>query len=164
MTLQTSIPLYSQKGQPGQIASLNHFKIFQAIPGWTAAANVPFGRLVALNQTDNTINLPSGSGSLIVGATVTNIAKNSAYLDTTDVDGVPSGGFVDVMTEGDIWISCESTTVKPGDPVYVRHTADSGKTTLGGVANASGTGLALVSGAMFISTASNGLAIVKLNK
>lgn len=164
MSLQTSIPLYSDKAQPGQIATLNHFTIYQAVPGWKAGATVPFGRLVALNQTDNTINLPSGSGSLIVGATVTNVTKNAAYLDSGNTDGAPSGGFVDVMTEGDIWISCESTTVKPGDSVYVRHTADAGKTTLGGVANATGTGLALVSGAMFMSTASNGLAIVKLNK
>lgn len=164
MTLQTSIPIYHQKGQPGQIASLSLFNIYQAIPGWTAGSVVPFGRLVALNKTNNTINLPSAAGQQIVGATVFNPTNNSAYLNSGNTDGIASGDYVDIFNRGDIWVSCESTNVKPGESVYVRHTADGLKTTLGGVANAAGTGLELVDGAMFISTASDGLVIIKLNK
>jgi hypothetical protein len=164
MTLQTSINLYSIPGQPGQIASLSLFSIYQAIPGWTAGGIIPFGRLVQIDTADNKIKLPSATGQTIIGATVFNMARNAAYLDSGDVDGIPNNGLADIMTKGDIWISCESTTVAPGDKVYVRHTADGTKTTLGGVANAAGTGLDLVEDALFLSTASNGLAVIKLNK
>jgi hypothetical protein len=164
MSLQTSIPLYHQKGQAGQVASLNLFSIYQAIPGWVAGSAVPFGRLVSLDTTDNTIDLPSAAGQIIAGVTVFNPTNNAAYLDSSDTDGIASGKFVDILTQGDIWVSCESATAKPGESVYVRHTADGSKTTLGGVANATGTGLELVPGAMFISTASDGLAIIKVNK
>ena len=164
MTLQTSIGLYSIPGQPGQLATTNKVTIYQAVPKWTASGIVPFGRLVALDKTDNTVKLPSATGQLIVGATIYNTAKNAAYLESGNTDGIPNGGFADILSQGDIWVSCESTGAKPGDNVYVRHTADGTKTTLGGVASAAGTGLDLVSGAMFISGTTNGLAIIKLNK
>jgi hypothetical protein len=164
MTLQTSISLYSVPGQPGQIASISLYSIYQAVPGWTADGVIPFGRLVRIDSSDNKIKLPSATGQTIVGATVFNMIRNAAYLDSGAIDGIPDGGLADILTKGDIWASCESATAAPGDKVYVRHTADGAKTTLGGVANAAGTGLDLVDGALFLSSTSNGLAVIKLNK
>lgn len=163
MAFQTTIETYSKKGQAGQIASLNNMAIYQAIPGLRnlTVTPIPYGRFVRIIAATTGVELPSATGQIMAGITVMN-SNNNDFFDTV-THGIQPQDFADVMSVGDVWTVCETPLAKPGDPVYVRHTANGGLTNLGAVSNVAGTGLDLVTSARFVSKAYDGLAIVNAN-
>jgi hypothetical protein len=164
MVLQTSIEKYSKPGTAGQIASLNLFHIYQAIPALVnrSGAVIPYGVFVRLDSATNSVRPLSATGQTLLGVTVQNNALAHTYIDSA-VKGVQIDDYVDAMTHGDVFVSCETPAARPGDPVFVRHTANGGLGVIGGVANAAGTGLDAVPQARFVSTVSNGLAVINVN-
>lgn len=163
MAFQTSIETYSQPYQAGQIASLNNLAIYQAIPGLRnlTVNAIPYGRFVRIITATSGVELPSATGQTMAGVTIMN-SSNNDFFDSA-VHGVQPQDYADVLSVGDVCVSCEVTTAKPGDPVFVRHTANGGLNVIGGVANAAGTGLDAVASARFVSTVSNGLAVINVN-
>lgn len=164
MVLQTTIEKYSKPGTAGQIASLNLFHIYQAIPPLVnrTASVIPYGVFVRLDPTTRSIAPLSATGQTLLGVTVQNDAAAQTYLDST-TKGIQVNDFGDVMTMGDIFTRCETPLARPGEPVYVRHTANGGLNVIGAVANAAGTGLDLVPQARFVSTVSDGLVVIQVN-
>jgi hypothetical protein len=121
----------------------------------TETAAIPYGRLVGANaadaQTDRNTppcRLPNSANTRIFG-----LAGGSAFVPYQDGILVPSyrrGDIVDILAQGVGTVELDSAlTIKYGDAVYVRHTANGALTKLGAVSNASGTGLAQVTGARF---------------
>lgn len=158
------IPTYSNPGELGQIATNSPVEIQQALGDLRnkTVAVIPFGRFVRYDSANNTVALPSATGQTIIGATVQNQYKQP-FLDSSGTAGIPVGDLADVLTKGYVWMFCETNTVKPNDPVYVRHTVNGALNQLGAVANVAGTGLDLLPGARFASTASGTIAIVNVN-
>lgn len=154
---------YSKPGYPGQLASLDLFRISGTIPGYRNRdlAALPFGRFVIkLASGVDAVGLISAAGQTVLGVSVKN---DRLYVPSGGVEGFQIGEQVDVLTMGDIWVPCEVATVRPDQPVFVRHTANGGLNVIGGVANAAGTGLEAVPGAKFKSIRYSGLATITLN-
>ena len=164
MVLQTTIEKYSKPGTAGQIASLNLFHIYQAIPPLVnrSGAVLPYGVFVRLDPATSSVRLLSATGQTLLGVTCQNDALAQTYIDSA-VKGVQVDDFVDAFTHGDIFVRCETPTARPGDPVFVRHTANGGLNVIGGVANAAGTGLDAVPQARFVSTVADGLVVINVN-
>lgn len=155
---------YSKPGYPGQLASLDLFRISGTIPGYRNrdAAVIPFGRFVRkiTGAAVDAVGVLTAAGQTILGVTVKN---DRLWVPSGGVEGFQVGEQVDILTMGDIWVPCEVTTVQPDQPVFVRHTANGGLNVIGGVANAAGTGLEAVPGAKFKSIRYSGLATITLN-
>ena len=164
MVLQQTRTGYSKPGSAGQIASLNLFHIYQALAPLINRTGdvIPYGRFARIDTAANSIAPLSATGQTLAGVTVQNNAQATTTVDSA-VIGIQPNDFGDLMTHGDIWVECEVPTVRPGEPVFVRHTANGGLNKIGAVANAAGTGLDAVPQARFASTASDGIAIINVN-
>jgi hypothetical protein len=128
---------------------------------FAAAVAVPLGVGVCKAGSDTQCKLPTSAGEAakLFGVAIHSHVEGGA----NGSDDYPIGAMVPVLSRGVAWVKVEAAVVK-GDPVYVRHTADGILTQLGGWSNAAGTGLALVAGAKFISSAAGGgLAQLQVN-
>lgn len=125
-----------------------------AITEPTAQSILPLGRVVVIDSATDldgelpSIKLPAGASPGPFG--VCGLASH-AYPRLTDSTGKLTPGFrpgeaLSVARIASIWMPFEAA-VGAGAAVYYRHTADGALDVLGGLAPASGTGLALLAGA-----------------
>lgn len=123
------------------------------------SSDIEFGLAIGANAADLTgwtapnlpCRLPNASTTRIWG-----VSGGSVYTPYRSSDRVvPSygrGDMVAAIDKGQVTVQLDTNlTVVPGDSVYYRHTANGVLTKLGAFANASGTGLAQLAGAKFVS-------------
>lgn len=117
---------------------------------------------------DDTVDRPAAAGDIT--AHFQGIAVRITAREPHNATAVQDGGTgfyvakdqIPVMRTGVIWVLFE-TAATQDDPVYCRHTANSGLNVIGGFANAAGTGLSLVANAKVLDTiAAAGLARVRI--
>lgn len=123
------------------------------------SSDIEFGLLIGANTADMTgwnapnlpCRLPNSASTKIWG-----VSGGSVYTPYRSSDRiVPSygrGDMVAALIKGRVTVQLDtSLTVVPGDSVFYRHTANGVLNKLGAFANATGTGLAALSGAKFVS-------------
>ncbi len=131
-----------------------------------AEADLTNGRLVVLGTNDKGAKLPAAAGD-VTGKTL-GITRYQASRMVNWPSGVtvpfPNGTTVPVIRRGKIWVKVEEA-VAPGDPVFARHTAGAGGTTIGAFRKSADTATAAqVPSAVYRTTAAiNGLALVEIN-
>lgn len=128
---QTSYTTEHRLGIPGQEAELlpskkGHAKNAEAVA-------IPFGVAVARSANSDVDRvLPASASAEIMG-----VALQSYWAENRDLsndDGIAAGEYFNEMLEGTIWVKPE-VNVQPGEPVYVRHTANGLLTQLGAFRN-----------------------------
>lgn len=96
-------------------------------------ADIPFGVAVARSgNSDIERVLPTSGSDEIIG-----VALNTFFQDNRSLsndDGIKDDDYFTEMYEGVIWVKPE-VAVQPGEPVFVRHTANGGNTQLGAFRN-----------------------------
>jgi hypothetical protein len=119
---QTSFPVVPAIGNYGDIA--DGFDTQSESLG--AGVTIPFGRAVVSHSVEGQCDLPASSSEVL------NKLRGVAVKDETRKSGTgySANEAVRVMTRGRIYVQVEET-VATDDPVYVRHTANGGNTTLG---------------------------------
>jgi hypothetical protein len=138
-------------------------------------AEVKFGRFVALVPGGSNANLTglkpndyvpfgllAGGASKILGVLI----HDMAHEDTIPqgVQGVADGKMGSILKQGTIYVKAE-VAMLPGDPVFVRHTANGGNTDLGLIRNDADTANAVqVTQAEVMGTRdANGLVAIRIN-
>jgi hypothetical protein len=154
MPVQTSYSAAPAIGYAGQIADSSVTNVISRI----ANESIVAGRFV-VRQAEGKCKLPAAAADITSG-----LALGVAMYDSSrEPEAYASGDQVPVVRKGPVYVTVEAG-VTEGGAVYVRHTADASLTTIGGFAPAAGTGLSLLPGARFASTALIGaLAVVELN-
>lgn len=135
-----------------------------------AAASVPFGRAIVRVQPGDYTEpgyagqgrLPSAAGDITGGHIYIAECDPTVLQSGLSVPGYPPNSAMTCGRDGRWVVECE-TAVAPGDPVYVRHTANGALNKIGAFANASGTGLALYGNAVWHKPSVGGLAVIQLN-
>lgn len=143
-------------GRAGAISKSAPYQIV----GKVCDADMTVGVAVAPGATDESCKVPASA------ADVDNALGVAVYHPFRQVLGAggeeyADGQVADVMIDGEIWVVVEEA-VSPGDPVFCRHTANGGNTTLGAFrTDADTSNAAAFDGARFASTTS-GAGIAKL--
>lgn len=157
-------PIVPEKWQ-GQLISLAgrqyRFSTFEPY----ASGDLEAGVFVTI-ATDalgvNRVSKPTTTGAKIVGVTLLNFQRVLSWDSVLSAHKYVSGDIVSLIEEGDIVMYAE-VAVDIGDPVYLRHTVDTGLTRIGALGKAAGTGKDLVPNAKFLEkTSAPGLVRVSL--
>lgn len=101
-------------GEAGQIADVS---LRQVDSFFNESGDIPFGIGLIQGTAYNQAKVPSSFTDKIIGIAV----KTDVYdnLSLSGSNGVPSGGPVNILSFGDIYVLPEQS-VSPGDPVYMR--------------------------------------------
>lgn len=124
---------------------------------------IPFGRLLVKDTGDFQSKLPSSALDITNAQRTLGISLSTQALEQslTGDPQYPEKSVISTLRKGRAWVKVEDT-VTPGSDVYVRHAA--GGNGLGSFAGATGTGLARLAGAQFLTGAgANGLAVIEVN-
>lgn len=149
MTLQTELKTRQTLPAPGNLGTLDHWRITQAqSERYNLSGDaIPFGTFVRPDPANPGAVLPlSATGQVILGVVYRNPSR--ALIDAETPNAVPDQDLIDVLAKGSIIVHCEDATANIDAPVYVRHT---GGTLIGAVSSTAGVGLDLLPGARFIS-------------
>lgn len=135
-------------------------RVVKNIVSRSAEVAIPPGRVVCRGASDAVAKLPTATGMVTatqIGVSVYNAAREPG--DYAIYESVP------IMDIGEIWVSCETSSVY-GDPVFARFTTAGGGADLGQVRNDADTARAVaLPGAHFIDTGTGaGLRRISLNK
>lgn len=119
-----------------------------------ASAGIAFGVAVAEGDASTVAGTPDDAINLVDAnskvAGVVIHSHNFDRLNQLNTDGtVKPTNLISVLKKGQILMPFEGTTCTKGAIAYVRHTANGGNTTIGGVAAGAGTGLTLQRGFTF---------------
>jgi hypothetical protein len=165
MAFQTTITRSPALGVEGMVADSNELTVDSKL---VKAATLAPGRAVRVATADaatDYVTVPAAA------AEVTGDATNPPCFGVTMWDGTAlsnpyvANDPVPVVRVGVVWVISEAAT-NPTLPVYIRHTANGGNTTIGGFSSAAGTGLSLApAGWRWASsqTATTGLAKLQIN-
>lgn len=125
------------------------------------AAGISFGKGVSQGTADDQAKLPAAAGDVTTTFLGVSQAVQGIEADSSGVVKYLQKAAMSVVKKGRVWVKVEDAVTAQG-AVYVRHAA--GGLGVGSFAGAAGTGLALLPGAKYITSASaNGLAVVELN-
>ena len=137
-----------------------------------AASPIPFGRaIVRVTPGDYTQEgyagqgrLPSSAGDITGTQGILIAERDPTCLQPLGVTapGYPANAAMTAGRDGR-WIVTTEVACNPGDPVYVRHTANGALNKIGAFSNASGTGLALYGKAVWHKPISATMAVIQLN-
>lgn len=105
---------------------------------------------------------PTTANTRILGVSVLNFQRLLDWDSVLNCFKYKDNDMVTLIQEGDVVMYAE-VAVDPGDPVFLRHTVDTGLTRIGALGKASGTGKEAVPGAKFLDkTSAAGLVRVSL--
>lgn len=117
-------------------------------------AAIPYGVAVARSaNSDIERVLPASAAAEIMGVSLSTYWQDNRSLDNDD--GIKDQDYFNEILEGVVWVIPE-VAVLPGEPVFVRHTANGGNTQLGAFRNDADTANALQINARWRSAANAG--------
>lgn len=158
---QTSYAAAPGIGFPGQIADNAPTDVITRANG-ESSAGIPFGVAVAFGVNDSEAILLVDANSKIAGIAIRSHAYDPNFDLNTSRDLAPNAVFA-IGRKGHFYVTVEES-VAPGDPVFVRHTANGGNTQKGAFRKSSDSSNAVeITRAKYLSTAgAGGIALVSL--
>jgi hypothetical protein len=157
-------PIVPEKWQ-GQIISLigrqYRFSTFEPLANGALEAGVfVTGSVDSLGVLN--VSKPTTAGTKILGVTALNFQRFLTWDSVLNCFNYADKDIVTLVQEGDIVMYAE-VAVDIGDPVFLRHTSDTGLTRIGALSKTSGTGKEAIPGAKFLEqTSAAGLVRVSL--
>ena len=123
MAVQSDYNLVPAVGFAGQIATADGATRVTPCLQDEASASIPFGTAVKFYtaNADSGARLPTTTGDKLRGITMHSHASDFGRSDSIlDENGdVRKGKMVNVVTNGEIWVTCENGCT-PGAPLFVR--------------------------------------------
>lgn len=123
--MQDSYTTDMEAGFEGQLADLSDYSALT----YAAEGNVPFGRGVIEGTTPNQVKLPAAVFTEANFRGVT-LHAQSKEMDADGVAQYKAKQATNVATRGRVLVKVEQAVV-PGDPVFLRHTANGAGTAAG---------------------------------
>lgn len=149
-------------GFAGQIADSTSVREIITRANGEASAGMPFGVVVGFGSTDSKAILLADANTKIAGIVVRSHVYDPNFDLNSSRDPKP-GAVLNIGRKGHFYVTVEEAVV-PGDPVFVRHTANGGNTQKGAFRKSSDSSNAVAITGRYLSTAGAGeIALVSLN-